>query len=84
MANTVGQSADGTETSSGWSFIRDPDGLPVVEAGFYEEAMITAVLDVEAATGRYASASARHPRFLRPYWRAMVQELRKRADRPVR
>jgi hypothetical protein len=35
VANTVGQSPDGRQTSSGQSFIRNPDSLPLAEAGFY-------------------------------------------------
>src|SRR5262249_51673864 len=43
VANTVGQSPDGKQTSSGMSFIREPSGLPLAEAGYYREEMITAV-----------------------------------------
>jgi predicted amidohydrolase len=34
VANTIGQSPDGKQTSSGGSFIREPNGLPLAEAGF--------------------------------------------------
>ncbi|MCX8108810.1 MAG: carbon-nitrogen hydrolase family protein, partial [Verrucomicrobiae bacterium] len=54
VANTIGQSPDGKQTSSGQSFIRDPDGLPLAEAGCYQEEMITAVLDLECADRYYA------------------------------
>ena len=45
VANTVGQDRAGTQTSSGQSFIRDPNGLPLMEAGFYEEGLVTARLN---------------------------------------
>ena len=32
VANTIGQSPDGKQTSSGWSFIREPNGIPLAEA----------------------------------------------------
>ncbi|RPJ03368.1 MAG: carbon-nitrogen hydrolase family protein, partial [Candidatus Aminicenantes bacterium] len=49
VANTVGQSPDGKQASSGQSFIREPNGLPLAEAGCYREEMITAVLDLDRA-----------------------------------
>lgn len=49
VSNTVGQSPDGLQTSSGASFIREPNGIPLAEAGFYQEEMITAVLDLARA-----------------------------------
>lgn len=79
VANTVGQSPDGRQTSSGWSFIREPSGLPLAEAGFYQEEMITAVLDLERATRSYALDSLEHPPFLRRYWEGMIEEVRARA-----
>jgi len=80
VANTVGQSPDGKQTSSGGSFIREPGGLPLAEAGFYREEMITAVLDLSRADRRYALDSMNCPPFLRQYWQAMVAETRARAD----
>jgi hypothetical protein len=80
VANTVGQSPDGTQTSSGGSFIREPGGLPLAEAGFYREEMITAVLDLSRADRRYALDSMNCPPFFRQYWQAMVAETRARAD----
>jgi predicted amidohydrolase len=80
VANTVGQPPDGKQTSSGGSFIRDPNGLPLAEAGWYQEEMITAVLEIERADRAYALDSIDHPPFLRPYWQAMIEETRKRAD----
>ena len=79
VANTVGQSPDGKQTSSGQSFIRDPSGLPLAEAGYYQEEMITAVLDLSRADRYYALESLEHPAFLRPYWEAMVREVKERA-----
>lgn len=81
VANTVGQSPDGRQTSSGGSFIREPNGLPVAEAGFYQEEMITAVLDLERADGSYARDSLEAPAFLRPHWEAMIEDMKARAGR---
>jgi predicted amidohydrolase len=83
VANTVGQSPDGRQTSSGQSFIRNPDGLPLAEAGFYQEEMITAVLDLERADRRYALDSLNDPPFLRPYWRRMLQAVRARLNQKL-
>ena len=80
VANTVGQSPDGKQTSSGWSFIREPNGIPLAEAGFYQEEMITAVLDLERADRSYVLDSAENPPFLRPYWREMVEAVKARKD----
>ncbi|OGG02716.1 MAG: hypothetical protein A3F83_13955 [Candidatus Glassbacteria bacterium RIFCSPLOWO2_12_FULL_58_11] len=79
VANTVGQSPDGKESSSGQSFIRDCTGLPLAEAGYYEETLITGVLDLDKATGFYAKQSAQFPEFLRPHWQAMLEEVKARA-----
>jgi predicted amidohydrolase len=80
VANTIGQSPDGKQTSSGGSFIREPNGLPLAEAGFYQEEMITAVLDLDRADRSYVLDSMKHPPFLAKHWEAMVQEVRERAD----
>jgi predicted amidohydrolase len=80
VANTVGQSPEGRQTSSGMSFVRDPHGLPLAEAGWYQEEMITAVLDLERADRSYVLDSLRDPPFLRHYWEEMVAEVRARAD----
>jgi predicted amidohydrolase len=79
VANTVGQSPDGLQTSSGASFIREPNGIPLTEAGFYQEEMITAVLDLERADRHYILDSMRNPPFLRKYWEAMVEDVKSRA-----
>jgi len=79
VANTVGQSPDGKQTSSGASFIREPNGIPLAEAGFYQEEMITAVLDLSRADRSYILDSMQHPPFLRKYWEAMVADMSSRA-----
>ncbi len=80
VANTVGQSPDGKQSSSGWSFIREPGGIPLAEAGFYQEEMITAVLDLSRADRSYVLDSMENPPFLSTYWKAMTEEVKKRAD----
>jgi len=80
VANTVGQSPDGKQTSSGTSFIRDPNGIPLAEAGFYEEEMITAVLDISRADRSYILDTMSHPPFLAKYWEQMVLETEHRKD----
>jgi predicted amidohydrolase len=80
VANTVGQSPDGKQTSSGGSFIREPNGIPLAEAGFYQEEMITAVLDLERADRSYVIDSMENPPFLREYWRDMVDAVKARKD----
>jgi predicted amidohydrolase len=82
VANTVGQSPDGLQTSSGASFIREPNGIPLAEAGYYQEEMITAVLDLARADRSYVLDSMRDPPFLSRYWEQMVAEVEKRADNP--
>jgi len=79
VANTVGQSPDGKQTSSGASFIREPNGIPLAEAGYYQEEMITAVLDMERATRGYVLDSMEYPPFLKRHWAAMVEEAKARA-----
>ena len=79
VANTIGQSPDGLQTSSGASFIRDPNGLPLAEAGWYQEEMITAVLDLAQADRSYALDSLKDPPFLRRHWQAMIRDIRRRA-----
>jgi predicted amidohydrolase len=80
VANTVGQSPDGKQTSSGASFIREPNGIPLAEAGFYQEEMITAVLDLERADRGYVLDSMQNPPFLREHWRGMVEAMVARKD----
>ena len=80
VANTVGQSPDGKQSSSGSSFIREPSGMPLAEAGFYQEEMITAVLDLERADRSYVLDSLKDPPFLRRYWKEMLAEIKQRAN----
>jgi predicted amidohydrolase len=80
VANTIGQSPDGKQTSSGGSFIREPSGLPLAEAGYYQEEMITAVLDLARADRSYILDSMQHPPFLSQYWGDMIEEIRSRAN----
>jgi predicted amidohydrolase len=80
VANTVGQSPDGKQTSSGMSFIREPSGLPLAEGGYYQEEMITAVLDIDRADRSYALDSMREPPFLARYWKEMIRAVKARAD----
>ena len=84
VANTVGQAPDGKQTSSGQSFIREPGGLPLAEAGLYREEMITAVLDLDRADRGHALASLQDPPFLRRHWRAMIKDVESRAGRAPR
>ncbi|MDQ3650362.1 MAG: carbon-nitrogen hydrolase family protein [Acidobacteriota bacterium] len=79
VANTVGQSPEGKQTSSGASFIREPNGIPLAEAGYYQEEMITAVLDISRADRSYVTDSMSNPPFLSKYWKDMVEELKARA-----
>lgn len=80
VANTIGQSPDGKQTSSGASFIREPNGIPLAEAGYYQEEMITAVLDLERADRSYIIDSTNNPPFLREHWQRMIEEVKARAN----
>jgi len=80
VANTIGESPDGKQTSSGSSFIREPNGIPLAEAGFYQEEMITAVLDLSRADRSYLLDSMRHPPFLSLHWQRMIEETIARKD----
>lgn len=82
VANTVGQDPPGHQTSSGMSFIREPSGLPLAEAGYYQEEMITAILDLDRADRSYILDSLADPPFLREHWETMISEVRARADIP--
>lgn len=80
VANTIGQSPDGKQSSSGMSFIREPSGMPLAEAGYYQEEMISAVLDLERADRSYLLDSLENPSFLRHYWEQMIADTRSRAN----
>jgi predicted amidohydrolase len=79
VSNTVGQSPDGKQSSSGMSFIREPSGMPLAEAGWYQEEMITAVLDLDRADRSYALDSLKDPPFLREHWERMLKDVKERA-----
>jgi predicted amidohydrolase len=84
VANTIGESPDGKHTSSGSSFIREPNGIQLAEAGFYQEEMITAVLDLSRADRSYVLDSLKNPPFLSSYWQQMLAKVKARAnDKPV-
>ena len=80
VANTIGESPDGKQTSSGSSFIREPSGIPLAEAGFYQEEMITSVLDLSRADRSYLLDSLKNPPFLSRYWQQMIEEMKGRKD----
>ena len=80
VANTIGESPDGKQTSSGSSFIREPNGIPLAEAGASQEEMITSVLDLSRANRSYVLDSLREPPFLTKYWTEMVREVEARKD----
>ena len=71
----MGQSPDGKQTSSGASFIREPDGIPLAEAGYYQEEIITAVLEIERADRSYILDSMHNPPFLRDHWRRIIADV---------
>jgi predicted amidohydrolase len=84
VANTIGEAPDGKQTSSGSSFIREPGGIPLAEAGFHQEEMITAVLDLARADRSYVKDSLVNPPFLAKYWTQMVDDmLARKDDRPA-
>jgi predicted amidohydrolase len=80
VANTIGEAPDGKQTSSGSSFIREPNGIPLAEAGAYQEEMITSVLDLSRADRSYIRDSMSEPPFLSRYWAEMVNAVRERKD----
>ena len=54
--------------------------LPLAEAGWYQEEMITAVLDLSRADRSYIQDSLMNPPFLRKYWQQMVRAMKGRAS----
>jgi predicted amidohydrolase len=79
-ANTVGQDYRGKQSSSGESFIKHPTGLALAEADRHSECVITARLDMTAADGRYALASAEQPEFLSPHYERIIADIHARKD----
>jgi hypothetical protein len=51
----------------------------LAEAGWYQEEMISAVLDLARADRGYIKDSLKDPPFLAPYWKQMVRAVQKRA-----
>jgi len=80
VANTIGESPDGKQTSSGSSFVREPNGIPLAEAGFSQEEMITSVLDLSRADRSYILDSMKNPPFLARYWQQMIEDVKARKD----
>ncbi|MDA0990488.1 MAG: carbon-nitrogen hydrolase family protein [Verrucomicrobia bacterium] len=80
VANTIGESPDGKQMSSGSSFIREPSGIPLAEAGFYQEEMITSVLDLSRADRSYIRDSMQYPPFLAKHWEQAVEAMLARKD----
>jgi hypothetical protein len=77
----------GGKWSAGDTKIVAPDGSLLGLANNRDAALVVADLDPGLATRRYAAESLQHPRFLAPYWRAMVRELRRQvviSDRAYR
>jgi len=62
------------------SFIREPSGIPLAEAGYYQEEMITSILDISRASRSYILDSMNNPPFLRSYWQEMIKEMKLRVD----
>ncbi len=80
VANTIGQSPDGKQASSGASFTREPSGIPLAEAGYYQEEIITAALDLERADRSYILDSLKNPPWMNKYWQALIEEVKARAN----
>ena len=80
VANTIGESPDGKQTSSGSSFVREPGGIPLTEAGYYQEEMISAVLDLTRASRSYVLDSMQSPPFLAKHWAEMIKAMKARKD----
>ena len=78
FANSVGPLGGGN-WSAGDSKIVAPDEKVLKLANNRDEAVIVANLDLSKATGSYAERGAKRPTFLAPHWKAMVEEVRRRA-----
>ena len=61
-------------------FIREPNGIPLAEAGYYQEEMITSVLDLERADRSYILDSMKNPPFMQEHWARMVADMKARAN----
>lgn len=78
FANSVGPQGGGL-WSAGDSKIVAPDERVLAVADNAREAVISARLDLAAATGSYAARSQSAPPFLAPHWKRMVAAVRRRA-----
>jgi predicted amidohydrolase len=83
FANSVGPQGGGL-WSAGDSKIVSPDLGVLARADHRGPALIAADLDLSLSTGKYASESRVHPRFLSAHWKAMVALVRRRARESVR
>lgn len=83
FANSVGPQGGG-KWSAGDSKIVAPDERVLQLADNRREMVIAASLDLRLATGLYARRGARRPAFLAKYWRSMVREVRRQAERAGR
>jgi len=78
FANSVGPQGGG-KWSAGDSKIVAPDGSFLELADNRAERVLVHDLDLSLATRKYAKDSLDHPAFLRPYWRRVLPELKRRA-----
>lgn len=78
FANSVGPQGNGL-WSAGDSKIVAPDGSVLALANNRDEAVISADLKLPEATGKYATDSLAHPRFLAADWRRMLRKVRAQA-----
>jgi predicted amidohydrolase len=78
FANSVGPQGEG-KWSAGDSKIVGPDERVLGLADNRNEAVILANLDLSKATGIYARRGLTNPPFLAPYWKRMVDVVRRQA-----
>jgi predicted amidohydrolase len=83
FANSVGPQGGG-RWSAGDSKIVAPDRSRLALADNKGESVLLADLDLSLASGKYALESLDNPRFLSPFWKKIVAELRRRAKDSVR
>jgi predicted amidohydrolase len=83
FANSVGPQGGG-RWSAGDSKIVAPDRSRLALADNRRESVLMADLDLSRATGEYARQSLDNPRFLSPFWKKIVAEIRTRARDSVR
>lgn len=80
FANSVGPQGDGL-WSAGDSKMVAPDSRVLALADNRSEQVITADLDLAQATGKYATDSLTHPRFLAAEWKRILRKVRTQAKR---